>query len=284
MIGKIEFIKPGLYSSLQDLGRTGFRQLAIPHGGAMDSLSAIRANQLLNNPLDAPVLEMTQIAPTLLFHQNCQIGLSGAKGEVIFNGEATPIKRIVNIIRGDILSFRFSKGQRLYLAVKNGFDADSFFGSCSPIAGLQEKMRFAKGDFLTYEVGEEVEEKNSFVKPEIWTKRIACFEGPEFQLLNSTQKILLENHPFSIQPNHTRMAFPLNADRKELVHEHSILTAPVVPGVVQLTPSGQLIVLMRDAQTTGGYPRVLMLPENSINQLAQKRVGEEFQWELIQSE
>jgi len=69
------------------------------------------------------------------------------------------------------------------------------------------------------------------------------------------------------------MAYPLTPKNDSLKHTFSLLTSPVVPGVVQLTPDGQLIVLMRDAQTTGGYPRILVVTETGMNQLAQMGGG-----------
>jgi len=79
MTGKLEFIQPGLYSSLQDQGRNIGRNWGIPEGGAMDRLSAKHANLIFNNPPDSPVLEITQMGPTLLCHSDGQLAVAGAK-------------------------------------------------------------------------------------------------------------------------------------------------------------------------------------------------------------
>jgi len=105
---------------------------------------------------------------------------------------------------------------------------------------------------------------------------IRTIPGPEHHLLSAGQKEILKNTSFKILPNATRMAYPLFPKMDTLKHKRSLITSPVIPGVVQLTPNGQLIVLMRDAQTTGGYPRVLVLTEKGINQLAQMRAGMEI--------
>ena len=96
-------------------------------------------------------------------------------------------------------------------------------------------------------------------------------KGPEFSKLSLEQQELLCSQNFEVSKHNNRMAYQL----LPLFHNSldSIFTAPVLPGTIQLTPSGQLIVLMKDCQTTGGYPRVLQLTEESINILSQKFTG-----------
>ena len=113
------------------------------------------------------------------------------------------------------------------------------------------------------------------------TSEIEVYEGPEFKFLSETQKEHLRNSTFSIDQNNNRMAIQL---QEQLQNDlKPIITGPVVPGTVQLTPSGKLIVLMRDCQTTGGYPRILQLSDKGIRTIAQKLTNENINFSFQQS-
>jgi allophanate hydrolase subunit 2 len=103
--------------------------------------------------------------------------------------------------------------------------------------------------------------------------------GPEFHLLSKLFQQRICETKGIIQTESNRMAYLLKGFEGFSAHE--IITAPVQPGTVQLTPSGKCVILMRDAQTTGGYARILQLTEGAINVLAQKRAGEQVQFKLI---
>lgn len=278
MTHKLEFIKPGLYTSLQDQGRITGRRWGLPQGGAMDLWSARRANLKLNNAPDLPVLEITGMGPTLLCHGEGQLGLAGAEINVFKNNEAINPPGLINFQTGDILKFgATSAGFRTYLSIKNGFLAEELFGSVSPIAGISAALRFQKGDLLYFSAAPPLPETNARLKKHLLfpDKTIQTMAGPEYDLLTKTQQSFLTQTIFTISPSASRMAYPLLPTSPKLRHSISLLTSPVVPGVVQLTPDGQLIVLMRDAQTTGGYPRVLVVTEAGMNCLGQMRGGAE---------
>jgi allophanate hydrolase subunit 2 len=105
------------------------------------------------------------------------------------------------------------------------------------------------------------------------------YTGPEYESLTDQQKQQIQKMEFSISHLNDRMAYQLDPP----IEEHSIdqLTVPVLAGSVQLTPKGSLIVLMRDGQTTGGYPRVLQLSEGSINRLAQMTTASKFKFRFL---
>lgn len=276
---KLEFIQPGLFTSLQDQGRIIGRNWGIPEGGAMDRLSARRANLILNNPPDLPVLEITGIGPTLFCHAEGQLALAGAPIPIFKNKKKLADPRLINFQAGDLLKFGSIKdGFITYISIKNGFQNKTLFGSVSPVARLSPAMRFEKGDLLFFEPTAPLPVTNARLKTSLILRdnTIKTIPGPEFDLLSQEQQTILKNTNFIISSIATRMAYPLLPKIEILKHSLSLLTSPVVPGVVQLTPAGQLIVLMRDAQTTGGYPRVLVVTEAGINQLAQMRGGQEI--------
>ena len=110
------------------------------------------------------------------------------------------------------------------------------------------------------------------------SKTIEVQKGPEFDLLNQSQLTQLFAEPFTVSKENNRMAYQLN----EYLDGHTMkmLTSATLPGTVQLTPAGRLIILMKDGQTTGGYPRILQLTNTSICVLAQKKFGDtiKFKW------
>jgi len=104
------------------------------------------------------------------------------------------------------------------------------------------------------------------------------FEGPEFYKLSQTLDYQLKHAEFSLSTSLNRMAYQIQERLANDLEE--IITGPVLPGTVQFTPAGKMIVLMRDAQVTGGYPRILQFSEKSINQLSQMRVKSKFTFKL----
>jgi allophanate hydrolase subunit 2 len=143
-----------------------------------------------------------------------------------------------------------------------------------------------KNDVIPFQLQKpEISELNAVVKYATDTLKkqvLEVYPGPEFEKLSKELKEKLLQKKFSVSKNNSRMAYQL----EERVHNdlQSILTQPVLPGTVQFTPSGNLIVLMRDCQTTGGYPRVFQLTEQSINLLAQKKQGDTIQFQLKNNE
>ena len=105
------------------------------------------------------------------------------------------------------------------------------------------------------------------------------YKGPEFDMLTIEQQELLLDLDFTIAKENSRMAYQLVVTVNNSLKP--IITSLVLPGTVQLTPSGKLIILMRDCQTTGGYPRVLQLSENAINRLSQKFTNDKIRFRKI---
>ena len=134
-----------------------------------------------------------------------------------------------------------------------------------------DNFRFNVSIALFYEV-------YKLVKDHFESQMITCSKGPEFDSLSASQKEVFANQSFTISNDNSRMGYRLNEVFENALP--SILTSSALPGTVQLTPSGKLIILMRDCQVTGGYPRVLQLTNTAINQLAQKKTNDTFQFVL----
>lgn len=279
----IEVQKPGFYSTIQDLGRFEHQQYGVPIGGAMDQFSANIANTLIDNSENAAVMELTMTGPTLKFLQSTEICLVGADMMPTIN--QTPIKNIqvIHIRKNEVLSFgRLSDGFRCYLAVPNGFQTERIMASRSMYQQITSTVRLQKGEILKIDDNGK-SRSNLYSKgviiDHITQKTLEVFPGPEFEALSNLQKGHLFANDFTVSNLHNRMAYQFVEKLPNNISP--MITSPVIPGTVQLTPSGELIILMRDCQTTGGYPRILQLSENAINTLAQKYTGKTCRLKLM---
>lgn len=279
----LKVLQTGLYTSIQDMGRTGYRKYGVPVSGVMDAFSAKQANLLLNNKVDCAVLECTQTGPTLLFTQPTHIAICGAEMEAQLNEKPVTLNKPVLVQSNDILSFgKLQHGMRCYLAIKHGFKTRLVLNSRSYYQPLTDQQTILTDQHIWYDAFTKPlgnSHSKLSINPLHFEKIfIEVHRGPEFDLLTPKQLAFLWHTTFHIGINN-RMAYQLN----ELLSNTlaSILTSAVLPGTVQLTPSGKLIVLMRDAQTTGGYPRILQLTEAAINRLAQKKLKDEVKFVLV---
>ncbi|MCX2719708.1 biotin-dependent carboxyltransferase family protein [Lentiprolixibacter aurantiacus] len=271
--------KSGFFTTLQDAGRFGYRHLGVPVSGVMDRYAARRANSLLENQKGDALLEITMTGPELEFHEPTYIALAGADMSAKLNGESIGINEVHEIEPGDILSFgQLKKGLRVYLAIKGGFQTASILNSRSFYKPITEMNRIREHMELPYTPCDSYVPKIMQVKPDTFWKRnqLQVYPGPEFDLLDDKQLEGLFVRSFTIAKENNRMAYQLEEHLSPNIH--SMLTSATLPGTVQLTPAGKIIILMVDGQTTGGYPRILQLSEGSINLLAQKKHGDKIEF------
>ena len=276
-MGEIVVKQPGLFSTIQDFGRYGSRKYGVPEGGIMDRYAFKICNLILGNSENDAVLEITFLGPILEFKTATNICVGGANLTPKINNLEIELNTAYQVKAGDILSFGKRKsGFRSYLAIKNGFQSPQILGSRSWFEAVTGNHRLQKNQLLHYQTSEAIS-KNPHSAIHVNTdylnsEMIETYEGPEFaELTESLQKLIFQKK-FKVSGDSNRMAVQfeesINNDLK------GIHTSPVMPGSVQLTPSGNLLVLMRDCQTTGGYPRVLQLSEYGIQVLSQKMPGE----------
>jgi biotin-dependent carboxylase-like uncharacterized protein len=279
----LKVLEPGFFTTIQDNGRFQYRDIGVPVSGAMDGYSSQFANVILGNTSDMAVLEITMVGPKLQFLEPTFIVISGAQMQPKLNSKRIEHDMIVEVRPNDILSFgKLESGFRAYLAIKGGFKTELVLGSRSMYVPVTEKDCVRAGDTLNYDPFDfKISAKNASLNYRtsvIASNELHVFKGPEYGLLNSTIKEKLENISFKVSNLNNRMAYQMESF---LINDlDTILTGPVLPGTVQLTPSGKLIILMRDCQTTGGYPRVLQLTHSAINVLSQKLSGNDITFRL----
>jgi biotin-dependent carboxylase-like uncharacterized protein len=281
-IGFLEILKTNPGTSIQDLGRIGLGHWGVPIAGVMDQRSYKWINHLLKNNPNAAILEILQPGFKCRFDSYITIGLSGAKAEIRKNGELTSFT-LIKIVPGDELEIgKFFLGSIVYLGITQGFQTEVILSSRSNYPKITNKGMLSKGDkvpfFTTQSLAEEtfasVKLKTTWLEESI----LEIYPGPDFEALSNDNKTQLFNSKFTISTLANRMAFQLEELLPNSIPER--LTAPVFPGTVQLTSGGKLLILMRDAQVTGGYPRVLQLTEGSLDILAQKKPGQQVKFQL----
>jgi len=276
----IKIIKPGLYSTIQDKGRVVMQSYGIPYSGTMDSFSSDLANKILNNSVNSAVLEITMVGPVLEFVYETVICITGANLSPLLNNKIIKMNNPIFIKSNDILSFGVLKsGLRSYIAVLGGFKSEKVFGSRSMFKNLTRAVKLAKNDVLNF--NKDIIFKSSKInlnKTSNIDNKIVVYKGPEYDTLNSSQKDFISSKKFRISNNYNRMAIQLTDLLSNTLEP--IITSMVMPGTVQLTPAGNLIILMKDCQTTGGYPRILQVEEKSINSLAQLKKDSELWFSL----
>jgi biotin-dependent carboxylase-like uncharacterized protein len=277
----IRVLSSGIYTTIQDLGRFGFRKYGVPLAGSMDQASAVQANLIVGNEPSFAVIEMLVKGPKLLFENACWICVSGAPMDVKCGQKVVPMNVAFYIEANQELYLgNVSKGRYSYLAIRGGVLAEIVMNSSSYSKGITPANSVKKGSLINCNTGlnELHADLIHYDELDFFNQEVLVKKGPEFDALSiEVQKVLLSG-TFVVSNESNRMGYRL--ETSEEMYAHEIITSPVQPGTVQMTPSGLLIILMRDAQTTGGYARVLQLTAEGINLIAQKRVGEPISFVL----
>ena len=279
----IEILQTGIHTSIQDIGRHHFKNFGVPVSGALDQSACLIANSLLNNSPKAAVLECCIKGPKLKFHDNYYICITGAEMNVRLNDEILKNYKPYFVKKEDVLSFGIAKlGCRTYLGISGGIETEKVLGSRSQYQNITSSNKIIKNTIIP--IG-----KSNF-KPVVGTRvkeqkinytkiNIEVYEGPEFKFLEKEQRKLIQKKIFHISALNNRMAYQLN---EKFAHNlPQIWTSPVIPGTVQCTPDGSMIILMRDSQVTGGYPRLLQLTETSIQLISQKTTNNKIRFKIL---
>ncbi|MCF4102578.1 biotin-dependent carboxyltransferase family protein [Gillisia sp. M10.2A] len=284
MEAEIEVIQAGLLSTIQDNGRYGFMKFGVPISGVMDTYAATMCNLILGNSPSAAILEITQMGPKLKFSKPSVIAICGGYLEPKLNGVNIENCKPYDINSEDIVSFgRRKKGCRAYLSILGGFQTSEILGSKSWYKGLTQNSKLEKGIKLFYNSNStkfgNINAALKFSSEYIHSNEVEVYPGPEYHLLNTQEKQNIMNTEYEISEKNNRMAFQLKETMCNSLKP--IITGPVMPGTVQLTSGGRLLVLMKDCQTTGGYPRILQLNEYGMNTIAQKVAREKIRFKML---
>lgn len=272
--------KAGILDTIQDLGRHGFAKFGINSNGVMDRTAARLINGLLGNHENEAVIEMHFPAAEFEFDNEAAVAVGGAEFGCEIDGSAVENWRPIPVKEGSILRFtRKHFGNRAYIAIKGGFDVEPWLGSKSTNlvakAGGFEGRKLAPGDTIPVKPSAvpdtvpNVKVSNSLIPFYSKFPTVRVIAGPEFELLDedSRTRLFSENYQLSTESN--RMGFRLKGEKLSLAESREYISSGVAFGTVQLLPDGQLIVLMADHQTAGGYPRIANAIDIDLPLLAQ---------------
>ncbi len=276
---ELKVLRCGAFGSVQDMGRTGFRHWGIPVSGVLDENSAKSANLICGNPENSALLELIGPGWEFEFSQDTNISICGSDWHPEINQKRVSLQQNNEVKSGDILTMKFpGKGRIAYLGITGGFQTEEILGSRSWHSQFTESFILKKNTILPYsELSARKVDNSIFIKNhpnETSGNLIKAERGPEWNLLSHDAIMQFTEKEWTVTNRSNRMAYFV--EEKLIPITKSILTSAVWPGIVQLTPSGQMIILMKDAQTTGGYPRILSIPQEELNKIAQKNPGEKL--------
>lgn len=294
--GVLEVIKPGLATSVQDLGRTGYQQYGVVVSGAMDAYALQVGNLLVGNRRGAAGLEITLMGPELGILRDTTIAVCGADLSPTVDGVPIPVWKSVQVKKGQTLTFGQPRsGVYAYLTVSGGIRVPDVMGSKSTYAKARlggVKGRYVKkGDVLKAEdMADRVKKVGrrgipaSNVPDYRPSKSIRVVLGPDHELfdLESIETFLSEAYRVTTQSD--RMGYRLSGPKLKHTSGADIISDAIMPGTVQVPANGEPIVLMADRQTTGGYSRVATVTSVDLPYVAQLPPGSKLTFEAVSVE
>ncbi len=275
-----ETISPGLLTTIQDEGRFGYRRYGIPPSGALDRTSYHLANSLAGNTSDTPALEVLGGNMTLRFFAGTKVAVTGAVTEVKTESKNSRTPCTFDIQPGEMLSLGFpEKGFINYVAFDYGVAGDMVLGSYSTYVpggfGGSAGRAIREGDILSSLGCRKGKHSSTIATPNFEdSPRLRITQCLHSELLDFGRLSEYLTQGFEVLAESSRIGYRLRSLGKPFVPRiPELLSLPVFPGMMQLLPNGDLVVILNDGQTTGGYPVIGMLEEDSISKLAQAGPG-----------
>lgn len=293
--------RPGLLSTIQDLGRYGYQKHGVIVSGVMDPFAHRLANILVGNEEKEATMEITMIGPVIEFERNALISLTGGDLTPTMDGVPVPMHRPVWVKKGSQLRFgSCAAGCRTYLAAAGGFEIQPVMDSKSTylrggIGGYQGRALQA-GDVLSF--GHYSERSKQLMKvlsvrcgektfePSAWTistellpsyrsnQTIRVIRGHEYEWFNEEDRHSFFKESFMVTPQSDRMGYRLKGPELSLAEPRELISEAVAFGTIQVPQGGQPIVLLADRQTTGGYPRIAQIIAADLPLVAQLKPGD----------
>jgi biotin-dependent carboxylase-like uncharacterized protein len=291
------------YLTVQDEGRTGYRTSGVPRSGAMDLWSLAAANLLVGNPSDLATLEWAIGAGSLRFERDAVIALAGADVEATVDDSLIPMKTAISVRAGQRLTIhRLTARRFLYVAVRGGVDCPRVLGSGStylPAAfGGIDGRRVARGDAIS--IGDAVWNASRIDRPPCAVGAGPDYDADVIRVIAATAQPAADDDVrsapqrnnaavfeafvatgYTVSAASDRTGYRLEGDRALDAADTSITSEPVCPGVIQLPPGGNPIVLMADSPTIGGYRILGTVISSDLPILAQSVPGRRLRFASV---
>lgn len=290
----MEVIKAGLSSTIQDYGRFSHAHLGVGKAGAIDGVSLHLANRLVGNPGNTAALEMVILTPVKVrFHRDCWIAVTGSNCAININDRAQGWHGWrIHIKKGETVELKptHNSGMYCYLAVSGGFDTprimDSYSTDIKNHLGGHKKdgSTLSDGDLIpiakeqpviTHAIG-----VRAFNRTFISTT-ISVLKGPEYEQFSKDSRRVFWAELWRISNNSNRMGTRLEGAILTRDITTDMRSQGVFEGVIQVPPNGQPLILAAECQSTGGYPRIAVIPQAELWKLAYIATRQRVRFKLI---
>lgn len=280
---QFHFAHGGLYTSIQDLGRQDFQSYGVPLSGFLDRYTGQIANALVGNDPGSPLLEITYAGPKIEISGPCQIAIAGADISAKLDDVEIPIWETITISKPAILHFgRLKSGCRAYLAVGGTWELSPWLGSFSTLTygGIPKPLQ--KGDTLQLMPAPFID-RRIFTPDFLYTTHlhVRTLPGPEFSWFKASAQNDFISETYSLSQHCNRMGYRLAGKPLRQKEKKELISSGIVPGTIQILQSGEPVILLADAQTTGGYPRIGNIISADLDALAQMKPGDTISFGLI---
>jgi len=297
-------LKPGVLTTIQDLGRPGWQRYGIPIGGAVDAFAARVANALVGNDDGAAMLEMALVGPELRCEDGALVALCGAGFDLTVAGQPVPSDRPVAVAPGEVLAFLPRRaGARAWLAVAGGLDVPVVLGSRSTyvrgrLGGFEGRPLIAGDRLKTGAPSEWAAQLAARLRAEgrrhvAWSVRpetlgrkarddsIRVVRAPEWDRFTAESQRTLCSTPYVVTRDADRIGLRLEGAGLSLRQPREEISSGMTVGIVQVPPSGQPIILLVGRQSVGGYPRIAAVASVEFGRLAQFKPGDRMTFREI---
>lgn len=276
-----DVIESGFLALIQDLGREGYQSLGLTTGGPMDEVAFRWNNALLDNTPNSAQIEITFGMFSLEAQADTSIAITGADLNATLNGKSISPWRSYVIKKGDVLTFNQpAVGLRAYLAVKGGFACKPVLGSVATvmregIGGLTSKGdKLKKGDTLNFEPFKHHVEKAvpTLAIPDYKQTDIPVILAYQYESFSELERAQFFSNDYCVSTNSDRMGYRLEG-KAVTCDLNGITSEGIAYGSIQIPKDGQPIVLLRDRQTIGGYPKIGCVTRYGGGILSQQKTG-----------
>ena len=263
----ISILKPGVQTTIQDIGRYGYSHFGISSSGAADLFSFRLGNIIVGNPEELAGIEMTLLGADFQFNSDAVIAITGSPFNLSLDSQEIPYNQSIYVKKNQILSVGITKGgARSYLLVKGGIKTENYLNSktthvMSGMGGFMGRP-LKKGDIL------EIDKNN----------KINITNIPNNLDEINTSKMFTVSEVFS------RMGIRLKGNPIHSSKGNEILTEGIPLGAIQVPGGGEPIISFVEHQTTGGYPKIANVISADLCKVGQLKPGDKFQFELISFE
>jgi biotin-dependent carboxylase-like uncharacterized protein len=259
----------------------------IPVSGAMDQFSLIAANCLVGNDPNSACLETTLIGPELQALTQVQVAVTGGKCSPTINSQPVPMWQTLSLEERDIVAFgRMETGCRAYIAVRGGIEVPLVLGSASTyvrgqLGGIEGRRLKAEDQIEGYDA--EALDNELLLPLDMQPRYLNNVEvdvimGPQDDMFTEAAIETLLTSRFRITPESDRMGYRLEGPLIKHVKETEIVSDAILPGAIQVPKSGKPILMLRDAQTTGGYPKIATVISCDLSKLGQAKPNDSIKF------